>query len=421
MRDVEKLDYAIYLSESLKQDAYMTAYLQEAVLIAEGKNTIENIVAIQEGVVDKLKSGLAKIVEVFTRVWHKFVSTISKVFDANGSYLAKYKNLLLRQPARDIEWNMYKWNEKAVLNCKFPGFNYESMKENLGDKLTICQQYFGDKIPVFKNLKADANIEDLVSEYFQGGSEKQDIKESSLNIADMYNYCAKYNSIKSLFDKDIQVINTAATEAKNQINKIKDDLANKEKSTNESFAEYNFDDTPRYYYSYVYESVIQEATPVGGSSGSDSSVKPKIADDTNKPAVSASNMNANDDTVITDPKKVATDNKVGTQDVTKDVNAEAIRTSKEAQQAAENIENFIVVCTKISSCKIAAAQGMYKDYMDIMVAKVKYYTGKKDTDEVATSAQGEEKDLKAENKSGEEKDLKAENKSRRRKIFKRRE
>ena len=76
MRDVEKLDYAIYLSESLKQDAYMTAYLQEAVLIAEGKNTIENIVAIQEGVVDKLKSGLAKIVEVFTRVWHKFVSTI---------------------------------------------------------------------------------------------------------------------------------------------------------------------------------------------------------------------------------------------------------------------------------------------------------------------------------------------------------
>ena len=41
---------------------------------------------------------------------------------------------------------------------------------------------------------------------------------------------------------------------------------------------------------------------------------------------------------------------------------------------------------------------MYKDYMDIMVAKVKYYTGKKDTDEVATSAQGEEKDLKAKKK-----------------------
>ena len=400
MRSLEKLNYAIYLSESLKQDAYMTAYLQEAVLISEGRNTIENMVLVHEGVVDKLKSGLTKIVEAFTRVWHKFVETLSRVFNNNAGYLAKYKDLILRQPARDVEWNMYKWRQKEVLNCKLPGFNYNTMKDNLSDKMTICKTYFNSSIPVFNNLKADANIDDLVSEYFQGGTDKQDIKESSMNIADMYNYCVKYNDIKTMFDKDIQVINTAATEAKNQMNKIKDDLGAKESSSdkpdtpNESFVGYNFDNEPRYYYSYVYESVIQEATPVGGDSNSGSG-KGKLADNTTKPKVSPSNMNTGD-SVITDPKKVVSNNRVSSQDVSKEIDPAVVQSSKEAEKAAENIENFIIVCTKISSCKIAAAQGMYKDYMDIISAKVKFYTGKKDTDDIATT-NGGDKDLKANN------------------------
>ena len=395
MRSSEQINYAIYLSESLKQDAYMTAYLQEAVLIAEGRNTIENMVMVYEGVSDKLKSGLSKIVAAFTRVWHKFVETLSRVFNNNAGYLEKYKNLILRQPARDVEWNMYKWKEKAVLNCKLPNFNYNSMKDNLSDKLTICKTYFNSTIPVFNNIKVDSDIDDLVSEYFQGGTDKQDIKESELNIADLYNYCVKYNDIKTMFDKDIQVINTAATEAKNQMNKIKDDLAAKEKATTESFAEYNFNDEPRYYYSYVYESVIQEATPVSGGNNSDSQIKVNTADKTAKPAASASNM-SNDDTVITDPKKVASNNRVDNKEISKDVDPAAVETSKAAEKAAEDIENFIVVCTKISGCKIAAAQGMYKDYMDIISAKVKYYTGKRDTNDVATSGSGEGKDLQAE-------------------------
>ena len=76
-------DHNVMLIEQLMDQAEMDYFIQEALLISEGENSISNIEVIREGFIDKIKDGITKFFGFIKKMWGKFLEAMSTLINTD--------------------------------------------------------------------------------------------------------------------------------------------------------------------------------------------------------------------------------------------------------------------------------------------------------------------------------------------------
>lgn len=235
---VDKMAYANFLFEQERNTIKLNAFISECLCIAEGGNIYDGIKAINEGISDKAGSAWDKVMDFLRRMWGKFVENMTNLFNSNGYYLEKYKDIILKKPIKfteKITMPNYFNGIKNIVGIKIPLLNVQSLERiplNAEDK-TGMDNLRTEFMNAWKNGKPADNpngkeFKAWAVDYFKGlGTGEVDFTASQINMTDMYNFCHDSKNITSTLEKDKSAIERAnkefADEVKNVMSKADKD------------------------------------------------------------------------------------------------------------------------------------------------------------------------------------------------------
>ena len=235
---VDKMAYANFLFEQERNTIKLNAFISECLCIAEGGNIYDGIKAINEGISDKAGSAWDKVMDFLRRMWGKFVENMTNLFNSNGYYLEKYKDIILKKPIKfteKITMPNYFNGIKNIVGVKIPLLNVQSLERiplNAEDK-TGMDNLRTEFMNAWKNGKPADNpngkeFKAWAVDYFKGlGTGEVDFTASQINMTDMYNFCHDSKNITSTLEKDKSAIERAnkefADEVKNVMSKADKD------------------------------------------------------------------------------------------------------------------------------------------------------------------------------------------------------
>lgn len=235
---VNKMAYANFLFEQERNTIKLNAFISECLCIAEGGNIYDGIKAINEGISDKAGSAWDKVMDFLRRMWGKFVENMTNLFNSNGYYLEKYKDIILKKPIKfteKITMPNYFNGIKNIVGVKIPLLNVQSLERiplNAEDK-TGMDNLRTEFMNAWKNGKPADNpngkeFKAWAVDYFKGlGNSEVDFTASQINMTDMYNFCHDSKNITSTLEKDKSAIERAskefADEVKNAMSKADKD------------------------------------------------------------------------------------------------------------------------------------------------------------------------------------------------------
>ena len=235
---VDKMAYANFLFEQERNTIKLNAFISECLCIAEGGNIYDGIKAINEGISDKAGSAWDKVMDFLRRMWGKFVENMTNLFNSNGYYLEKYKDIILKKPIKfteKITMPNYFNGIKNIVGVKIPLLNVQSLERiplNAEDK-TGMDNLRTEFMNAWKNGKPADNpngkeFKAWAVDYFKGlGNSEVDFTASQINMTDMYNFCHDSKNITSTLEKDKSAIERAnkefADEVKNVMSKADKD------------------------------------------------------------------------------------------------------------------------------------------------------------------------------------------------------
>lgn len=235
---VDKMAYANFLFEQERNTIKLNAFISECLCIAEGGNIYDGIKAINEGISDKAGSAWDKVMDFLRRMWGKFVENMTNLFNSNGYYLEKYKDIILKKPIKfteKITMPNYFNGIKNIVAVKIPLLNVQSLERiplNAEDK-TGMDNLRTEFMNAWKNGKPADNpdgkeFKSWAVDYFKGlGTGEVDFTASQINMTDMYNFCHDTKNITSTLEKDKSAIERAnkefADEVKNAMSKADKD------------------------------------------------------------------------------------------------------------------------------------------------------------------------------------------------------
>ena len=235
---VDKMAYANFLFEQERNTIKLNAFISECLCIAEGGNIYDGIKAINEGISDKAGSAWDKVMDFLRRMWGKFVENMTNLFNSNGYYLEKYKDIILKKPIKfteKITMPNYFNGIKNIVGVKIPLLNVQSLERiplNAEDK-TGMDNLRTEFMNAWRNGKPADNpngkeFKAWAVDYFKGlGTGEVDFTASQINMTDMYNFCHDSKNITSTLEKDKSAIERAnkefADEVKNVMSKADKD------------------------------------------------------------------------------------------------------------------------------------------------------------------------------------------------------
>ena len=385
MTYVEEYAYSCYLAEQDKGRAELDRYMNECLLIAEGKNNLDNISILNESIGDKFKAGIARIIEILSRLWGKFLETMNTIFLKDKDYLEKYKDVILKKkPAVEYEYTLYNYmdGQKKLLSTPVPNFNYNSMKDELNDAKKFDANHFSN---VVVHANGDYKLEDLAKTIFRGGDTEVTKKSSALNMTDLWNFCYSYNTkIKDAIAKDSKNISLAGNEAMNQINKLEREGKIKSESVLSKGK----------YYSVVYERYITE----GDAPTTTKEPEEKKSNGVEIKRVDGGDVNKTENKtngVQTNPGK-AYQGPTGDKDT--NIGQDQVQ-GESAEQVTNRIKIYLNSCGAITTAKMQVSEEAYKAYMTIIKTHVRDLVGVKDSESKPADVANNQKEQG--NKNGE--------------------
>lgn len=246
---VDKMAYANFLFEQERNTIKLNAFISECLCIAEGGNIYDGIKAINEGISDKAESAWDKVMDFLRRMWGKFVENMTRLFNSNGYYLEKYKDIILKKPLKfteKITMPNYFNGIKNIVGVKIPQITVQSLERvplNTEDK-TGMDNLRTDFMNAWRNGKPSDNSEGKefkawAVDFFKGlGKGEVDFTASQINMTDMYNFCHDTKNITSTLEKDKSAIERAskefADEVKNAMSKADKDGTYSSNATGEA-------------------------------------------------------------------------------------------------------------------------------------------------------------------------------------------
>lgn len=228
---VDKMAYANFLFEQERNTIKLNAFISECLCIAEGGNIYDGIKAINEGISDKAESAWDKVMDFLRRMWGKFVENMTRLFNSNGYYLEKYKDIILKKPIKfteKITMPNYFNGIKNIVGIKIPQITVQSLERvplNTEDK-TGMDNLRTDFMRAWQNGKPADNPEGKefkawAVDYFKGlGKGEVDFTASQINMTDMYNFCHDSKNITSILEKDKSAIERASKEFADEVKNV---------------------------------------------------------------------------------------------------------------------------------------------------------------------------------------------------------
>ena len=260
----QQYEYLTFLAERTTQQVRMERIINEAVLIGEGADTIENIELIQESFSESVKKVIHKLLTFIGKLWGKFIEAMNTLIKNDKAYLERYKDIILKKkPADDIIiYDYYNGGIQLLLNNSCPqltdqDINAEEGNSVLDDKNTFITQRFRD-FTKFGKGPFDS-ITDLATAAFRGGGDEVSKVASNVNMTDMYNYCINYGSLKDKIQRDIDAFQEAQKKFDSKLASMNNN--NELKQQQQESALSIFED--RKYYSAIFEQYITEAEDKG--------------------------------------------------------------------------------------------------------------------------------------------------------------
>lgn len=389
----QQYEYLTFLAERTTQQVRMERIINEAVLIGEGADTIENIELIQESFSESVKKVIHKLLTFIGKLWGKFIEAMNTLIKNDKAYLERYKDIILKKKPTDdiIIYDYYNGGIQLLLNNSCPqltdqDINAEEGKSVLDDKNTFITQRFRD-FTKFGKGPFDS-ITDLATAAFRGGGDEVSKVASNVNMTDMYNYCINYGSLKDKIQRDIDAFQEAQKKFDSKLASMNNN--NELKQQQQESALSIFED--RKYYSAIFEQYITEADdkdknnepPVDNNNAIDQAAKEGKKEQEQQDKANAAkqqqqnqnNNNSNNATV--NNGNTAANYQQNTKD-NADANVEQNKNTYNTLQ--ERAKVYFEIGGQYFAAKLTVAQEAEKKFMEVIKNHVRHYVGTNDKDD----------------------------------------
>ena len=389
----QQYEYLTFLAERTTQQVRMERIINEAVLIGEGADTIENIELIQESFSESVKKVIHKLLTFIGKLWGKFIEAMNTLIKNDKAYLERYKDIILKKkPADDIIiYDYYNGGIQLLLNNSCPqltdqDINAEEGKSVLDDKNTFITQRFRE-FTKFGKGPFDS-ITDLATAAFRGGGDEVSKVASNVNMTDMYNYCINYGSLKDKIQRDIDAFQEAQKKFDSKLASMNNN--NELKQQQQESALSIFED--RKYYSAIFEQYITEADdkdknnepPVDNNNAMEQAAKEGKKEQEQQDKANAAKQqqqnqnNNNNNNATVNNGNTAANYQQNTKD-NADANVEQNKNTYNTLQ--ERAKVYFEIGGQYFAAKLTVAQEAEKKFMEVIKNHVRHYVGTNDKDD----------------------------------------
>ena len=396
-----------YIYEAYYQD-YISNMITNEEAIARSLNNIipmnesayRNVRAITEAKAgDTVKAKCNKFMDFIKNLIAKFMESLNSILLDYKEYLKKYEDIIKKKtPKAGLTYSCsgdYRIAISRCINTEVPIFDYKTYGEDLQDEEN------GEKNVVTKIMSGKPGFEyddggDLSSmfkSYFLATDEgPKDGKLSELNFTDMYNFCYNSSRINDIVKKDERrlenstnaIINAAKTKVAEKSTTTTNPVNGNPTTPADSQAQSGDESTIwKGAGRYIVEDDSSTnngggGSPSGGGGGGSNPSNSQQSSD-NKPATKT-NLNVTNTDATSQMSSYTDDAKKNDTDENRKTAGENIGNVDEMDENKLNkmSDEWLRICRIIFAAKITAVENIAKDYMTIIRAHVRSYTGKKD-------------------------------------------
>ena len=396
-----------YIYEAYYQD-YISNMITNEEAIARSLNNIipmnesayRNVRAITEAKAgDTVKAKCNKFMDFIKNLIAKFMESLNSILLDYKEYLKKYEDIIKKKtPKAGLTYSCsgdYRIAISRCINTEVPIFDYKTYGEDLqyeenGEKNVVTKIMSGK--PGFE-YDDGGDLSSMFKSYFLATDEgPKDGKLSELNFTDMYNFCYNSSRINDIVKKDERrlenstnaIINAAKTKVAEKSTTTTNPVNGNPTTPADSQAQSGDESTIwKGAGRYIVEDDSSTnngggGSPSGGGGGGSNPSNSQQSSD-NKPATKT-NLNVTNTDATSQMSSYTDDAKKNDTDENRKTAGENIGNVDEMDENKLNkmSDEWLRICRIIFAAKITAVENIAKDYMTIIRAHVRSYTGKKD-------------------------------------------
>ena len=350
-----------HITDMKHNDLIMDCCIKEAMILAEGVDVENRLMAVHEGAWDKVKEFFNKIKTFVMALFDKVSNWFDKFFKSNKDYIEKYKDQIDKPTAGFTTVNMPNYKEglnriQAAPNINFNGVisTANGMPEN-ADVDKVINDF---RKTIINEYKDDDDWKETCNNYFKGGKDSdKDYSANEISIRELANQVLNIPKIVDNIKKDKSTSDQMFKSLESAINKA---ASQQPASTNTSTDSTNTGTTQ----AAPQPQGTKESTYLYGDVFSEFELN-----QTNAPAPGATGSNS---ASITASGNQTIDNvKNGGVDSKTAVNAQKI-----VNRIASTYSTYL-------QCKYQMAEKIMSDYMKIIKAHVSAYVNANNNSEKA--------------------------------------
>lgn len=364
-----------HITDMKHNDLIMDCCIKEAMILAEGVDVENRLMAVHEGAWDKVKEFFNKIKTFVMNLFDKVSNWFDKFFKSNKDYIEKYKDQIDKPTAGFTTVNMPNYKEglnriQAAPNINFNGVisTANGMPEN-ADVDKVINDF---RKTIINEYKDDDDWKETCNNYFKGGKDSdKDYSANEISIRELANQVLNIPKIVDNIKKDKSTSDQMFKSLESAINKA----ASQQPAASTTPADStNTSSTPS---APASTPAAPAASPAQGAQHNSTYLYGDVFSEieinkTNAPAAGATGSNS---ASITASGNQTIDNvKNGGVD------------SKTAVNAQKIVNRIASTYSTYMQCKYQMAEKIMSDYMKIIKAHVSAYVNANNDSEKAQQA-----------------------------------
>ena len=360
-----------HITDMKHNDLIMDCCIKEAMILAEGVDVENRLMAVHEGAWDKVKEFFNKIKTFVMALFDKVSNWFDKFFKSNKDYIEKYKDQIDKPTAGFTTVNMPNYKEglnriQAAPNINFNGVisTANGMPEN-ADVDKVINDF---RKTIINEYKDDDDWKETCNNYFKGGKDSdKDYSANEISIRELANQVLNIPKIVDNIKKDKSTSDQLFKSLESAINKAASQQPAASTTPADSTNTSSTASTPSTPAASPAQGAQHNSTYLYGDVFSEIEINK-----TNAPAAGATGSNS---ASITASGNQTIDNvKNGGVD------------SKTAVNAQKIVNRIASTYSTYMQCKYQMAEKIMSDYMKIIKAHVSAYVNANNDSEKAQQA-----------------------------------
>lgn len=360
-----------HITDMKHNDLIMDCCIKEAMILAEGVDVENRLMAVHEGAWDKVKEFFNKIKAFVVALFDKVSNWFDKFFKSNKDYIEKYKDQIDKPTAGFTTVNMPNYKEglnriQAAPNINFNGVisTANGMPEN-ADVDKVINDF---RKTIINEYKDDDDWKETCNNYFKGGKDSdKDYSANEISIRELANQVLNIPKIVDNIKKDKSTSDQLFKSLESAINKAASQQPAASTTPADSTNTSSTPSTPSTPAASPAQGAQHNSTYLYGDVFSEIEINK-----TNAPAAGATGSNS---ASITASGNQTIDNvKNGGVD------------SKTAVNAQKIVNRIASTYSTYMQCKYQMAEKIMSDYMKIIKAHVSAYVNANNDSEKAQQA-----------------------------------